>query len=135
MARILIIGKVGPMRRMQGMLKVGGHNFTAIAAVADARTFTGWTEYEVVLLGERLSYGERELIAELIAASGARTKLIFLYEFFIGNPTSADAIVDIALGFEYLPDAIRYVTREQGSIRHPLASAERMPLPPSMRTR
>jgi hypothetical protein len=122
MARILTIGKIGPQSRVEAMLAVAGHSVAALRTIVEARQFSGWHEYDVVLLGEKLTYGERELVAEMISASGSRTKLIFLYEFFIGNPQSADAIVDIALGFEYLPDAIEYVTRRHGTIRRSAAN-------------
>lgn len=132
MARILTIGKIGPQARAEAMLAASGHSLAALGSIAEARQFSAWHEYDIVLLGEKLTYGERELVAEMISASDSRTKLIFLYEFFIGNPQSADAIVDIALGFEYLPDAIEYVTRRHGTIRRP-ATAPTHVLPHTLR--
>lgn len=123
MARILTVGTIGPLQQLRTMLGSPGHTLSALASVTEARQYSAWDEHDVVLLGEKLTYGERELIAEIVRASASRAKLIFLYEFFIGNPQSADAIVDVALGFAYLPDAIHYVTRRQGSIRCSRASA------------
>jgi hypothetical protein len=130
MACILTIGKIGPRERLDAMLASAGHRFASLECLDEAREFGGWNRFDIVLLGEKLTYGERELIAELIRASGASPKLIFLYEFFIGNPQSADAIVDIALGFEYLPDAIHYVMHPHGSIRRPATTAKKI-LPPN----
>jgi hypothetical protein len=123
MARILSIGKIGPLARVQQMLAAGGHTITCLPSIAEARGFEQWPQYDIALLGEKLTYGEREMIAEMAAAAHPHIRLIFLYEFFIGNPQSADAIVDIALGLEYLPDAIQYVNRRHGSIRKPAEPA------------
>jgi hypothetical protein len=126
MAHIINVGKIAPLARVQQMLAAGGHTLESLPSITEARNFQDWERYDIALLGEKLTYGERELIAELARAAHPRIRLIFLYEFFIGNPQSADAIVDIALGLEYLPDAIHYVNRREGSIRKPASGVDAM---------
>jgi len=117
MANILIIGKVTPHERVNAMLTNAGHLLSSVVTLDSARSAIHMHEHDVVILGERLTSGERELVLEMLRERRSCAKVIFLYEFFLGNARGADAIVDIALGFDYLPDVVSYLTVCHGSIR------------------
>ena len=117
MANILTVGKITPHERVTAMLQGAGHLLSSVVTLDAARSAINMHEHDVVILGERMSSGERELVLEMLHERQSCAKVIFLYEVFIGHPRGADAIVDIALGFDYLPEVVSYLTVHQGTIR------------------
>jgi DNA-binding NtrC family response regulator len=117
MANILTVGKITPHERVCAMLQNAGHLLSSVTTLEAARCSINMHEHDVVILGERMTTGERELVLEMLHERRSCAKVIFLYEFFLGNARGADAIVDIALGFDYLPDVVSYLTVCHGSIR------------------
>jgi hypothetical protein len=122
MANILTVGKITPYERVCAMLMSAGHLLSSTVSVTEAKQILLTRDFDVVLLGERMTSGERDIVLEALYAQSSTAKVIYLYEFFIGNPKGADAIVDIMLGFDYLPEVVNYLTVRHGSIRPKSAS-------------
>lgn len=115
MASIVCIGRLSTIERWRTHLQSLGHALHSVGSLHEYLTDTREMGADVVMVSETFEFGTRQSVAHWVKHATPAAKVVFLYEHFIADATSADGIANVA-DFQNIHDAIDFVLTDHNAL-------------------